>query len=422
MYDLTRQVSLAPDRLATYTAGITPDLRRATAAYDLNRYTNRVQEYCVEHEISIPRWRGAREEELLAFHAHVLRAMRELGLEVDENIRQAVGWEVANRIRGVGVLQPFLEAPGVEEIIVRNGFVQTEREGQIFDEGNLETDDYFYRLSRRIADLEGKELGAEEPQIKVGLPDGSRFTATIPPLSKKGTAINIRRFALKRMTFDDLIERGSTDEETVDFLAKLADSMRVSVVFSGRPGAGKTTWLNAFSGYLPDYAQVSCVETFEELQLQVPHVHHLVVPEGGEAMSNAINLTILRMRPDALVVGEVVSNEALEYIMALNLGIVTHTTIHSHSAPLALTRLETLSRRSDIPLEERREVIGQGLGLVLHLDKEYDQDRHAYRRYMRELLAVKGVKDGKYELEMLKRWTGERFTPLQGGMELWRRV
>jgi pilus assembly protein CpaF len=421
MYDRTYQVALMPDRLTTYAEGITPSLRSALAAYDLNRYANRVQEYCVEHEISIPRWRGAHEEELLAFHAHVLRAMRELGLEADENVRQAVGWEIANRIRGVGVLQPFLEMPGVEEIIVRNGFVQTEREGEIFDEGKLESDDYFYRLSRRIADLEGKELGAEEPQIKVGLPDGSRFTATIPPLSKEGTAINIRRFALKRMTFDDLIERGSTDEETVDFLAKAAGSMRVSIVFSGRPGAGKTTWLNAFSGYLPDYAQVSCVETFEELQLQVPHVHHLVVPEGGEAMSNAINLTILRMRPDVLVVGEVVSKEAVEYIMSLNLGIVTHTTIHSHSAPLALTRLETLSRLSDIPLEERREVIGQGLGLVVHLEKEYDPSRRAYRRYMQEILAIKGIKDNKYELEVLKRWTGERFTPLQGGMELWRR-
>jgi hypothetical protein len=40
---------------------------------------------------------------------------------------------------------------------------------------------------------------------------------------------------------------------------------------------------------------------------------------------------------------------------------------------------------------------------------------------MREIVAIKGIKDNKYELEVLKRWTGERFTPLQGGMELWRR-
>jgi len=265
--------------------------------YDYNKMVPLVQEYCVEREIAVPRWRDAHEEELIAFHANVLRAIRRLGFEVAEEDRQEVAREVAKRIIGLGVLQPFLEEEGIEEIIVRNGFVQTEREGQIFDEGPLAPDEYFYRLARRIADLEGEELSAEKPQIKVGLPDGSRFTATIPPMSRRGTAINIRRFALKRMTFEDLMERGSVDEETVEFLKEVAASMDVSVVFSGRPGAGKTTWLNAFSGYLPERAQVSCIETFQELQLQVPHVHHLVVEEDPRIMGEAINTTILRMRP-----------------------------------------------------------------------------------------------------------------------------
>ncbi|HIC93594.1 MAG TPA: CpaF family protein, partial [Anaerolineae bacterium] len=294
--------------------------------YDYNKMVPLVQEYCVEREIAVPRWRDAHEEELIAFHANVLRAIRRLGFEVAEEDRQEVAREVAKRIIGLGVLQPFLEEEGVEEIIVRDGFVQTEREGQIFDEGPLAPDEYFYRLARRIADLEGEELSAEKPQIKVGLPDGSRFTATIPPMSRRGTAINIRRFALKRFTFDDLLERGSVDEETVEFLKEVAASMDVSVVFSGKPAAGKTTWLNAFSRFLPKRAQVSCIETFQELQLQVPHVHHLVVEEDPRIMGEAINTTILRMRPDVLVIGEVVSREAVEYIMALNLGIVTHTT------------------------------------------------------------------------------------------------
>jgi len=111
-----------------------------------------VQEYCVEREIAVPRWRDAHEEELIAFHANVLRAIRRLGFEVAEEDRQEVAREVAKRIIGLGVLQPFLEEEGVEEIIVRDGFVQTEREGQIFDEGPLAPDEYFYRLARRIAD------------------------------------------------------------------------------------------------------------------------------------------------------------------------------------------------------------------------------------------------------------------------------
>lgn len=388
--------------------------------YDYTKMVAQVQDHCVQREISVPRWRDAHDEEINAFHANVLRAIRRLGFQIAEEDRQSVAKEVADRIIKMGVLQPFLVEEGVEEIIVRDGFVQVEREGQIEDLGPLASDDYFYALARRIADLEGEELSAEKPQMKVGLPDGSRLTATIPPMSRRGTAINVRRFALRKMTFRDLIERGSVDEETVDFLAEVATNMNISVAFSGKPAAGKTTWLNAFSQYLPPRAQVSAVETFQELQLQVPHVHHLVVEEEDpEVMGEAINTTILRMRPDVLVIGEVVAREAVEYIMGLNLGIVTHTTVHSKSARLTPTRLLSLSRQSDIPWEERREIIGTGLGLVVHLAKSWDAQAGRNRRYMEELLAIRGVHDGNLEMETLKRWDGKGFTPLKVGRGLW---
>jgi len=385
--------------------------------YDYNELTYRVQDFLVEKEVPVPRWRGYEKDEYLAFIAWILRAFQELHIHLDEKDRQDVAREIADRIVGLGVLQPFLEEDDIEEIIVRNGFVMTEREGQIRDEGYLASDDYFYKLARRIADMEGKGLGAAEPKIKVGLPDGSRFAATIPPLSREGTAINIRRFSRKKMSLDDLVQRGSADEETIDFLAEVAASMKASVVFSGRPGAGKTTWLNAFSRHLPPYAQVSVVETFHELQPQVAHHHHLVVEEETTEMSDAINTCILRMRPDVLMIGEVVSSEAIQYILALNLGIVSHTTTHSQSARMALARLEGLASK-DTSVEELRPVIGAGLGLIVHLTKEYDPERRQYVRYLQEILAVKGYADGEYQLETLKRREGDGYTPLQGGLEI----
>ena len=386
---------------------------------DYNDLTQKVQDYLVGKEVPVPRWRGHQADEYLAFTAWVLRAFQELRVQVDEKDRQEVAKEVAGRIVGLGVLQPFLDVEDIEEIIVRNGFVMTERKGQIQDEGELAKDEYFYNLARRIADMEGKGLGAAEPKIKVGLPEGSRFAATIPPLSREGTAINIRRFSRKRMTLDELVERGSADEETIDFLAEVANSMKASVVFSGRPGAGKTTWLNAFSSHLPPYAQVSVVETFHELQPQVAHHHHLVVEEETGEMSDAINTCVLRMRPDVLMIGEVVSSEAIQYILALNLGIVSHTTTHSQSAEMALSRLEGLAT-TEVSVEQLRPIIGAGLGLVVHLTKEYNSERRKYVRYMQEILAVKGYSNGDYQLETLKERKGDTYTPLQGGMEIFR--
>jgi Flp pilus assembly CpaF family ATPase len=195
--------------------------------------------------------------------------------------------------------------------------------------------------------------------------------------------------------------------------------MKVSVVFAGKPGAGKTTWLNAFSSHLPSHAQVTVVETFEELQPQVAHFHHLVVEDEEGEMGEAINASVLRMRPDVLMIGEVVSREAYQYIMALNLGIVSHTTTHSQSARMALARLENLARR-DMSVEELRPVIGDGLGLVVHLAKEYDAERRQYVRYMSEMLAILGYEKGEYKTKVLKRRVGRGYSPMEGGMELLR--
>jgi pilus assembly protein CpaF len=379
-----------------------------------NRITTGIQDYLVDQEVPVPRWRNTDKNEEMAFRAWILRAMQELHLNVDEKDRQPVAEEVAKRIIGLGVLQPFLEVDGIEEIIVRKGFVMTERSGQIQDEGYLADDEYFYRLSRRIAEMEGKGLGGKEPKIKVGLPDGSRFAATIPPLSREGTAINIRRFARKKLSMEDLVTRGSADRETIDFLAEVAACMKVSVVFAGRPGAGKTTWLNAFSAHLPAHAQVTVVETFEELQPQVEHFHHLVVEEESGEMAEAINSSVLRMRPDVLMIGEVVSQEAYQYIMALNLGIVSHTTTHAQSARMALARLENLAQQQ-MSVQELRPVIGSGLGLVVHLSKEYIAERRQYVRYLSEIIAVQGYNQQTgYKIKVLKQRQGDGYTPLDG--------
>jgi pilus assembly protein CpaF len=388
--------------------------------YDYNDVVKRVQDYCVRREIPVPRWRRVpNPEEELAFHANVLRAMKELGLDIAEEDRQAVAREVAKRITGLGVLQPYLEQEGVEEIIVRKGFVQIERSGQIHDVGELAPDEFFFRMTRRIADLEGKELSAEDPQIKLGLPDGSRFTAAIPPLSREGTAINIRRFSRKKLTFEDLIDFKAIDTEAAEFLKDLSRAMDKSCIFSGRPGAGKTTILNAFTQYLPKHCQLSLVETFQEVQPQLAHFNHLVVEEGHGAVGRVVNVVFLRMRPDVMIIGETVSEEAIEFIMGLNLGITAFTTTHAHSAILAMTRIETLSRASGIPLNERREIIGSGLGLAVHIHKGYDPDTQRYMRYMREMVAVSGTtrttEGVEYNYETIKEWDSRRktWTPLR---------
>jgi Flp pilus assembly CpaF family ATPase len=89
--------------------------------YDYDSICTRVQDYCVKRELPVPRWRGAQEGEQYAFRASVLRAIKELGLPVDERDLQTAAEEVGKRIIGLGVLHTFLEQDNIEEIIVRKG-------------------------------------------------------------------------------------------------------------------------------------------------------------------------------------------------------------------------------------------------------------------------------------------------------------
>ena len=133
------------------------DRKRLVAKYDIAQVSTGVKDWLLAREVKVPNWsRDGQRDELNAFHAHVLRAIRENGYVIDENDRQFVGWEIAKRIIGLGVLHPFLEEDDIEEIIVRKGFVQTERRGQIQDEGYMASDEYFEQLAKRVAELSGK--------------------------------------------------------------------------------------------------------------------------------------------------------------------------------------------------------------------------------------------------------------------------
>ena len=387
-------------------------------SYRCDHIVPQLQELLLSWGVTIPSW-NAGEWERQQFSYAVLKAVLELGLgdgDPQEVARQATAWML-----GLGVLEPYLGSDGVEEVVVRNGFVQVYRHGTFHGMGPLAPDSYFRALAHKVADFGGKELSAANPMVVVDIPGGARFACVIPPLSTEGTAINIRRFGVRRLTLQDLAagpvitpetgERAAPlfDEATAVFLAQVAEEMRMSVLISGRPGSGKTTLLNAFSAHLSETAQVCVAETYKELELAIPHLVRCVVTEdmeerGKVTMARVVNALYTRMRPDVLIVGEVVGLEAREYLQAINLGVVAHATIHGNSALDALHRLETLAMQRDLPLLAVQERIARGVGLVLHLDMDAQGCRT-----LTELVRIKGFTIsgdvGHYELERVDKET-----------------
>jgi pilus assembly protein CpaF len=377
----------------------------------------------------LPKW-DASAGERDVFCTVVAQAITHLRLErkVEGSLAE-VARNVAAMLTGVGVLEAVLAQDGVEEVIVRSGgHVQVERWGQIEDLGQLASDSHFERVAERAAELGGRVLKGSRPWVLVDLPSGHRFTAMKSPLSVGGTAINIRVFGKQGMALGDLARLGafggngssppaepvSGEEATrafalegVDALPPLAQMLATvaagnlaSVLISGEFAAGKTTLLNAMSQFVPPTVQMAVVETFQELQVGHPHPLRVEVRDnpGAPTMEEVLNVVITRMRPDLLVIGEIVLDEAPRYLEAINLGKRAWGTVHGSDVLGALRRLETLALKSGLPHAAIREQVGANVDLVVHLR----QDPWTGRRYVAQVGQVRGLTaDGEYDVKYL---------------------
>ena len=62
--------------------------------------------------------------------------------------------------------------------------------------------------------------------------------------------MTIRKFPSEAITMKDLVNKQSITEEASKFIKKLV-SAKYNIFVSGGTGAGKTTFLNAMSDYIP---------------------------------------------------------------------------------------------------------------------------------------------------------------------------
>jgi pilus assembly protein CpaF len=158
---------------------------------------------------------------------------------------------------------------------------------------------------------------------------------------------------------------------------------KLNIMIAGGTGSGKTSMLNALSGFIPDGERVVVIEDSREVQFQKPHVVQLEArpadPKGKGAVSiRDLFRATLRMRPDRVVVGEIRGGEALDIVQAMTSG---HGgcmgTLHATHPKDTLTRLETMCMMSDIdmPLQAMRQQIGSGVQAVVQVSRLQDGTR-----------------------------------------------
>ena len=344
-------------------------------------------------------WESDDEEILEKIDELLLQEGSNYGLSLNEkaNLRK----ELFRSIRKLDALQELLEDTSITEIMV-NGWdkIFIEREGHLItwnktftSSGKLE--DVIQQIVARC----NRVINTLHPIVDARLENGARVNAVIPPVSVDGPILTIRQFPKEAITMNTLLEKQSITKQVLSFLLPLVKA-RYTILIGGGTGAGKTTFLNALSAYIPKDERIITIEDNAELQIQgIPNLVRLEcrmanIEDSQEITTADLLKTALRMRPDRIIVGEVRS-EASELLQAVNVGSEgSLSTIHANSCADMVSRLETLVLvHLNMPITAIRRQIVSGFDLFIHLGRLRDKSRKVL-----EISELDGLENGEVQL------------------------
>jgi pilus assembly protein CpaF len=303
-------------------------------------------------------------------------------LNVEE--QETVQADLLDEVFGLGPLEPLLRDERISDILVNDkDHVFVERGGILQKVDTTFRDDrHLLQIIDRIVSRVGRRVDESSPMVDARLADGSRVNAIIPPLALDGPSLSIRRFGTGPLDASQLVTLHSVSEEMMQLLTA-AVRARISILISGGTGAGKTTFLNILSQYVPQNERIITIEDAAELRLAQENIVRLETRppnvEGlGAIRQRQLLINSLRMRPDRIIIGEVRGEEAFDMLQAMNTGHEgSMTTIHANTARDALSRLESMVAMSSLNLPERtvRQQIASAITIVVQVSRMSDGSR-----------------------------------------------
>jgi pilus assembly protein CpaF len=298
--------------------------------------------------------------------------------------RDRLAQEVLDEVFGLGPLEPLLQDPTVNDILVNTyNSVYVERRGLLEKTAVVFKDDrHLMHIIDKIVSAVGRRVDESSPMVDARLKDGSRINVIIPPLAVDGPILSIRKFGATPLVAEDLLRNKALTQPMLDIL-KGAVQARLNIIVSGGTGAGKTTLLNVLSGFISDRERIVTIEDSAELQMKQDHVVRLEcrppnVEGKGAVRQRELVMNALRMRPDRIVLGEVRGEECLDMLQAMNTGHDgSITTIHANTPRDALSRMETMAMMSSVRLPEKaiRAQIASAVHLIVQIARMSDGSR-----------------------------------------------
>jgi len=317
---------------------------------------------------------------------------------------QVVVGRAFRNLADYGPLAPLLEDDDVWEIMINAPdaiFVKRHIGVSGYHDESFHDDEHVLRtLTKILDDSSGahRKLDPAEGLQDAQLDTGARLHIVHSDIARDGHVIvNIRKFTgVAFRSIAELVERDMLDATAAGFLASCARA-RLSVLFAGPPGSGKTTLMSCCAAELDPALRVVVAEEVFETDVPLPNVAHMQTrparTDRREVDLRRLVGGFLRMAPDVAIVGEVRDREALPLLLTLSSGVKGFTTIHAGSARQALTRLRFICQLSEsaneLPMSALNALVSESIDIVVHCA------RFADRPIVTEILAVEELQTSR---------------------------
>jgi type IV secretion system protein TrbB len=313
----------------------------------------------------------------------------------DEDIQLAsVSARAVEKLRrdlGPLVMGALNDPKTVEILLNPDGTLWQERLGERMCQIGTMTPQRADAVVKTVAGYHGKTVTRLNPLVEGELPiDGSRFAGQLPPVVENAT-FAIRKKAVAIFTLDQYVEAGIMTREQADAI-KAAVKAHKNILVIGGTGSGKTTLVNAIIHEMvvcDPFERFAILQDTSELQCAAKNAvpYHTTL----EITMTLLLRTILRMRPDRIIVGEVRGPEALDMLDCWNTGHEGGAaTLHANDEHAALIRLKGLVTRNDAAPDEIEPLIGEAVHVIVHIA------RTEGGRRVQGIIEIQGYENGRY--------------------------
>lgn len=278
---------------------------------------------------------------------------------------------INEEINGYGPLSALLKDPNVDEIMVNSyNEIYALVDGKIIkdDSASFINEEHIIRTIKKMLANTNIRIDASNV-IDVALPDGSQLNVVMPPVSKRGPIITIKKYNPMVTDMDELVKLGTLTPYMARFL-DAAVKAKLNIVISGGSKSGKTSLLTSLANLSSYQSRLVTISGSEDLSINKENVIYL-------SSNDKIIKTALNAHPTTLVINNLDSN-----LVSDSVDVMIDNSINVLETTKANNALEVINLLESSYIESKkisskiaRETMYNAIDLIVIISKLSD-DKH----------------------------------------------